>query len=134
MSGRRRYATSMDDSTPSSSSPGAGTPRVRLQIKQGAAIGPGKAALLEALERTGSISAAGRELGMSYRRAWLLIHSVNQAYKQPLVEASKGGAGGGGAQLTPLGREVLSLYRRMERKALRAIQTDIDTLQQLLHE
>lgn len=116
-----------------SSAPSSPT-RVRLQIKQGAAIGPGKAALLEALERTGSISAAGREMGMSYRRAWLLIHSVNQAYRQPLVEASKGGAGGGGAQLTPLGREVLSLYRRMERKALRAIQTDIDVLQKLLHE
>jgi N-terminal domain of molybdenum-binding protein len=63
---------------------------VRLQIKQGTALGPGKAALLEALERTGSISAAGRALDMSYRRAWLLIHSVNQAYKEPLVEASKG--------------------------------------------
>lgn len=109
-------------------------PRVRLQIKQGTAIGPGKAALLEALERTGSISAAGRELGMSYRRAWLLIHSVNQAYKEPLVEASKGGAGGGGAQLTSLGREVLAIYRRMERKAVRAIQPEIDTLQRLLHD
>lgn len=121
----------MDDvKTPSV--PDSELPRVRLQIKQGAAIGPGKAALLEALERTGSISAAGRDLGMSYRRAWLLIHSVNQAYKEPLVEASKGGAGGGGAQLTPLGREVLSIYRRMERKAIRAIQPEIDILQRLL--
>ncbi len=125
----------MDENSPndSMSSPPA-APRVRLQIKQGTALGPGKAALLEALERTGSISAAGRELNMSYRRAWLLIHSVNQAYKQPLVEASKGGAGGGGALLTPLGREVLSIYRRMERKALRAIQPDLDVLQKLLHE
>lgn len=123
---------SPDDSasTPTASQP----PRVRLQIKQGAALGPGKAALLEALERTGSISAAGRELNMSYRRAWLLIHSVNQAYKQPLVIASKGGAGGGGAELTPLGREVLAIYRRMERKAMRAIQHDLDTLQSLLHD
>jgi molybdate transport system regulatory protein len=109
-------------------------PRVRLQIKQGTALGPGKAALLEALDRTGSISAAGRELNMSYRRAWLLIHSVNQAYKEPLVVASKGGAGGGGAELTPLGREVLAIYRRMERKALRAIQQDLETLQSLLHD
>ena len=127
----------MDENSPndSMSSPAAASPpRVRLQIKQGTALGPGKAALLEALERTGSISAAGRELNMSYRRAWLLIHSVNQAYKQPLVEASKGGAGGGGAQLTPLGREVLSIYRRMERKALRAIQPDLDVLQKLLRE
>ncbi|MBN2691180.1 MAG: LysR family transcriptional regulator [Burkholderiaceae bacterium] len=127
----------MDENSPndSMSSPAAASPpRVRLQIKQGTALGPGKAALLEALERTGSISAAGRELNMSYRRAWLLIHSVNQAYKQPLVEASKGGAGGGGALLTPLGREVLSIYRRMERKALRAIQPDLDVLQKLLHE
>lgn len=110
----------------------AALPRVRLQIKQGVAHGPGKAALLEALERTGSISAAGRALDMSYRRAWLLIHSVNQAYQSPLVEAVKGGAGGGGAQLTPLGREVLSIYRRMERKALRAIQPDLELLQGLL--
>jgi molybdate transport system regulatory protein len=117
-----------------SSPPETSLPRVRLQIKQGTALGPGKAALLEALERTGSISAAGRELNMSYRRAWLLIHSVNQAYKQPLVEASKGGVGGGGAILTPLGREVLSIYRRMERKALRAIQPDLDVLQKLLHD
>ena len=114
--------------------PPADTARVRLQIKQGTALGPGKAALLEALKRTGSISAAGRALDMSYRRAWLLIHSVNQAYKEPLVEASKGGAGVGGAQLTPLGREVLSIYRRMERKALRAIQPDLDVLQKLLRE
>lgn len=127
----------MNENSPndSMSSPAsASAPRVRLQIKQGTALGPGKAALLEALERTGSISAAGRELNMSYRRAWLLIHSVNQAYKQPLVEASKGGAGGGGALLTPLGREVLSIYRRMERKALRAIQPDLDLLQKLLHD
>ncbi|MGE0072799.1 MAG: winged helix-turn-helix domain-containing protein [Thiomonas sp.] len=124
----------MDENSTFPSSPSRSQPRVRLQIKQGTAIGPGKAALLEALERTGSISAAGRELEMSYRRAWLLIHSVNQAYKQPLVEASKGGAGGGGAQLTPLGREVLSIYRRMERKALRAIQTDLEALEKLLHD
>lgn len=124
-----------NSTTDSVSSPAESSPtRVRLQIKQGTALGPGKAALLEALERTGSISAAGRELNMSYRRAWLLIHSVNQAYKEPLVEASKGGAGGGGAILTPLGREVLSIYRRMERKALRAIQPDLDVLQKLLHE
>ena len=127
----------MDDNRTAETPPNSAAapqPRVRLQIKQGTALGPGKAALLEALERTGSISAAGRELDMSYRRAWLLIHSVNQAYKQPLVEASKGGAGGGGAQLTPLGREVLSIYRRMERKALRAIQPDLDVLQKLLHD
>ncbi|MGC8508163.1 MAG: winged helix-turn-helix domain-containing protein [Thiomonas sp.] len=125
-----------ENSTHDSASPPtvASPPRVRLQIKQGTALGPGKAALLEALERTGSISAAGRELNMSYRRAWLLIHSVNQAYKQPLVEATKGGAGGGGALLTPLGREVLSIYRRMERKALRAIQPDLEELQKLLHD
>ncbi|OYV35078.1 MAG: LysR family transcriptional regulator [Thiomonas sp. 20-64-5] len=124
----------MDENNTTDGVPSPPEPRVRLQIKQGTALGPGKAALLEALERTGSISAAGRELNMSYRRAWLLIHSVNQAYREPLVEASKGGAGGGGAILTPLGREVLSIYRRMERKALRAIQPDLDVLQKLLHD
>ncbi len=109
-------------------------PKVRLEIKQGTAIGPGKARLLEAMARTGSISAAARELDMSYRRAWLLASSLNQAFKSPLIEASKGGSGGGGALLTPLGYEVLRRYRRMEYKALRAIDSDMRAFNTLLRD
>ncbi|MBW4046459.1 MAG: LysR family transcriptional regulator [Proteobacteria bacterium] len=109
-------------------------PKVRLEIKQGTAIGPGKARLLEAMARTGSISAAARELDMSYRRAWLLASSLNQAFKSPLIEASKGGSGGGGALLTPLGYEVLRRYRRMEYRALRAIESDMRAFNALLRE
>nr|WP_288118042.1 LysR family transcriptional regulator [Thiomonas sp.] len=116
--------------------PGASTPqpKVRLEIKQGTAIGPGKAKLLEALARTGSISAAARDMDMSYRRAWLLASSLNRAFKGPLVEASKGGSGGGGALLTPLGYEVLRRYRRLEQKAMRAIEADMRAFNALLRE
>lgn len=78
------------------------------------AIGPGKAQVLEAIEREGSISAAGRAMGMSYRRTWLLVDSTNRCWKEPLVEASPGGGATKGARLTPLGREVLAAFRAME--------------------
>jgi molybdate transport system regulatory protein len=109
-------------------------PKVRLEIKQGTAIGPGKAKLLEALARTGSISAAARDMDMSYRRAWLLASSLNRAFKAPLMEASKGGSGGGGALLTPLGYEVLRRYRRLEQKAMRAIEADMRVFNTLLRD
>ena len=118
--------------SPNPSTPPA--PKVRLEIKQGTAIGPGKAKLLEALARTGSISAAARDMDMSYRRAWLLASSLNRAFKEPLVEASKGGSGGGGALLTPLGYEVLRRYRRLEQKAMRAIEADMRLFNTLLRE
>jgi molybdate transport system regulatory protein len=75
------------------------------------AIGPGKAALLEAIEQAGSISAAGRALGMSYRRTWMLVDVMNRCWSGPLVATAAGGAHGGGAKVTPLGREVLAAYR-----------------------
>jgi len=78
------------------------------------AMGPGKASLLEALDREGSISAAGRALGMSYRRAWLLVDTMNRCWSSPLVETATGGQKGGGARLTTLGREVLGAYRTLE--------------------
>ena len=76
--------------------------RVSIVFESGARIGPGKARLLESIRNTGSISAAAREMGMSYKRAWLLLDSMNQAFTEPLVTAAPGGAGGGGATLTPL--------------------------------
>jgi molybdate transport system regulatory protein len=90
-------------------------PRVKLSIvfESGARIGPGKAALLESIRETGSISAAARDMGMPYKRAWTLLDSMNRAFKRPVVEAASGGARGGGATLTPFGVDVLERYRRM---------------------
>ena len=70
--------------------------------------------VLEAIERCGSISAAGRDIGMSYRRTWLLVDLLNRCWRQPLVQTARGGGGGGGTRLTELGRRVLDQYRAME--------------------
>ncbi|TFU01485.1 LysR family transcriptional regulator [Polymorphobacter arshaanensis] len=78
------------------------------------AMGPGKADLLEAVRATGSISAAGRALGFSYRRTWLLVDTMNRAWREPLVATAHGGVKGGGAVLTPLGESVLGQYRALE--------------------
>jgi molybdate transport system regulatory protein len=80
--------------------------RVSIVFGSGARIGPGKAKLLESIRDTGSISAAARDMGMSYKRAWPLLDSMNQAFTEPVVSAAPGGAGGGGATLTPFGAEV----------------------------
>jgi molybdate transport system regulatory protein len=104
----------------------------RLQIKHGVAIGPGKAAMLEKIADLGSISAAGRALGMGYRTAWLLVDTMNANFKEPLVLSTKGGSGGGGAQLTPTGVDVLARYRAMEKRALKAIVKDVAYLQALI--
>jgi molybdate transport system regulatory protein len=106
--------------------------RLRLQLKYCVAIGPGKATLLEQIAQKGSISSAGREIGMSYKRAWLLVNGMNSHFRSPLVAAAKGGKHGGGAVLTLLGREVLQQYRCMEQKALRAITSDITRFEKLL--
>lgn len=90
------------------------TVRLRLVLAAGVAIGPGKADLLEAIGETGSIAAAGRRLGMSYKRAWHLVEELNRGFAEPLVRASRGGSGHGGAVLTPLGAEVLAAYRGIE--------------------
>jgi molybdate transport system regulatory protein len=80
------------------------------------AMGPGKADLLEAIAREGSISAAGRALGMSYRRTWTLVDTMNHCWVEPLVEAHPGGGKKRGAQLTDCGRTVLAAYRSLEKK------------------
>lgn len=88
------------------------------------AMGPGKADLLEAIDKHGSISAAGRALGMSYRRTWLLVDTMNRCWRDPLVDTAAGGSHGGGARLTPLGREVLERFRDMEQRIIAAIEGD----------
>lgn len=86
---------------------------LRLDFANGERLGPGKAALLEQIGRTGSISAAGRALGMSYRRAWELADSLNRTFREPVVATRHGGERGGGAELTPFGRKLLATYRTM---------------------
>lgn len=106
----------------------AGSPReLRLRVYAGPviAMGPGKADLLSAIAATGSISAAARELGMSYKRCWDLVSIMNESFATPLVATSAGGTGGGGTNLTPLGARVLHDYRRMHEIALAAIATDL---------
>lgn len=88
--------------------------RIRLDLAPGVSIGPGKAELLRGVAETGSISAAGRRIGMSYKRAWQLVDALNRHFDGPLVSAIRGGARGGGAQLTPLGAEVLDIYFALE--------------------
>lgn len=97
-------------------------------------MGPGRADLIDAIARTGSISAAGRELNMSYRRAWLLIESTNAAFVEPLVVTATGGAGGGGAMVTDFGQGVVERYRAMERKAAESIASDFSIFSKLLVE
>ncbi|PWG17520.1 winged helix-turn-helix domain-containing protein [Salibaculum griseiflavum] len=93
--------------------------RIRIVFDEDEMIGPGKADLLDGIARTGSIAGAGREMGMSYKRAWDLIGTLNAMFRGPLVESTRGGPGGGGAVLTDLGREVLGLYRDFEEAAAR---------------
>lgn len=121
-------------STPPSADPAqaSASPRLRVLFGHAIAIGPGKAELLERIAETGSISAAARRMGMSYRRAWLLVETMNACFRAPLVETAKGGAGGGGATLTALGLEVLQRYRRMEQAAAAAAAEELRALTELL--
>ena len=95
--------------------------KVQLMCGTEPAMGPGKALVLEAISRTGSISAAGRELGMSYRRTWLLVDSMNRCWDERLVETSKGGGDKGGAGLTSRGEAVLKSFRSLEARVERAM-------------
>ena len=99
-----------------------------------AMLGPGKADLLEKIGETGSIAAAGRAMGMSYKRAWLLVETMNAIFAEPLVASSRGGSAGGGAELTQTGRKVLSLYRALENRTLEAGNAEIEAICALLKE
>src|SRR6202046_4656425 len=102
---------------------------IRLDFELGRRLGAGKIALLEAVEKTGSISAAGRAHQMSYRRAWLLVDELNQMFVEPVVSAHHGGVKGGGAALTDQGRRVVALYRDAEAKMRAAAQGEIDAIE-----
>jgi molybdate transport system regulatory protein len=106
----------------------------RLRIRNGddIAVGPGKIELLEAIANTGSITAAAKLLGMSYRRAWLLVDTMNRCFKTRVVETEAGGNRGGGTRLTALGAEVVHSYRRIEARAAKAGASEIVALTRLL--
>jgi molybdate transport system regulatory protein len=106
--------------------------RLRVVLEPEIAIGPGKADLLQAIDETGSIAAGGRSLGMSYRRAWSLVEAMNADFATPVVNARRGGAAHGGAELTATGKRVLALYRRMEQRAGAAIRAEVRALRRLI--
>lgn len=107
-------------------------PRIRVNRGDVVIIGPGKADLLEAIEKTGSIRSASDAMGMSYMRAWSLIRTMNASFREPLVEKTRGGATRGGATLTPTGSKVLRIYRAMERTSLKAADPNWKKLRGLL--
>ena len=108
------------------------TIRIRIAFRENIAIGQGKADLLEAIHRTGSISGAARDLVMSYRKAWMLVDEMNQCFRSPVVLAAKGGLRGGGAQVTPLGLEALARFRQIQAKASAAIEADVRQFRKML--
>ena len=98
---------------------------LRIDLGPGQSVGPGKIRLLEAVAESGSISSAGRALGMSYRRAWMLIEQMNLSFRRKVVTTQLGGTHGGGAVLTPFGRELVKRYRAIEDKATGAAKAHI---------
>lgn len=105
---------------------------LRVDFGRSWALGPGKVRLLELIERHGSIAAAGRAMGMSYRRAWLLVDSLNRCFRQPVVATQLGGTRGGGAALTAFGRRVVRQYRAMEAEAGTAVARRLTALEAAL--
>src|SRR6202167_199131 len=102
--------------------------RLRIDFGPTASLGPGKVALLEHIERVGSLSQAARELGLSYRRAWQLLDDLNHSFREPVASASVGGVGGGGVQLTAFAKELIAAYRRVEPAALSETRTHFGSL------
>jgi len=102
--------------------------RMRVTVGEAIAVGPGKVALLEAVDEHRSISAAAKALGMSYRRAWLLIDELNRSLKSPAVTTAAGGANGGGTALTEVGHRLIQLYRGIEAQAEQACRAEIGEL------
>ena len=125
--------SSMVKSPPSRNSSKQGLkPQIRIMFRKAIAMGPGKADLLRAIDETGSISAAARQMEMSYRRAWLLVDTMNQAFKLPVVVTLTGGKAGGGAAVTDFGKEVLARYSAMEAKASASVAGELRTFAALM--
>lgn len=111
--------------------PDNGLSHLRVTLTEDAYVGPGRADLLELIDETGSISAAGRSMGMSYRRAWMLVQALNDGFGTSLVETSRGGSAQGGAVLTAFGREILARYRHMQQVSADAIADDVAVLRSM---
>jgi molybdate transport system regulatory protein len=105
---------------------------IRIDLEVGGRIGPGKIALLEAIRETGSISAAAHSMGMSYRRAWLLVDELNKLMIDPVVATAAGGTKGGGTTLTPAGDEAVALYHSIEAIARVAARREFRALDKLV--
>ncbi len=108
--------------------------RIRIIFGPEEMMGPGKAELLERIEKAGSIAAAGREMGMSYKRAWMLVETLNSMFREPLVRSVRGGARGGGAILTDAGKAALVEYRSLESGARAATQGNLARLRSMLRD
>jgi len=106
--------------------------RPRLYLDEGLSIGPGKIELLRAVACTSSISAAARRLGMPYKRAWMLIDSLNRGFGRPVVATAIGGKGGGGTRLTPLGERLVTAYDRLQARLNAAARSELDAFLDLL--
>lgn len=132
MPGKRTPSIKASNQKTRARSGAAVTPVVRFRMRITAgnviAIGPGKVELLEAIDKTGSITAAAKSLHMSYRRAWILLDTVNRSLREPAVDAARGGQHGGGSGLTEAGRQLINLYRHIETTAASVCQGDIKRL------
>lgn len=121
---------------PRSDRPAVAAPQARFRIRvtrgEEIAIGPGKIALLEAIREHGSITQAAREIGMSYRRAWMLLDELNRSLRKPATQSSPGGTHGGGSLLTPEGERLIELYREIERSAEQACAERLSQLLRLV--
>lgn len=107
-------------------------PRLRILSGKEVAFGPGKAGLLALVAETGSIGEAAKKMDMSYMRAWTLIRTMNACFKTPVIKTARGGQSGGGAELTPAGRNILALYKKMECDSLRVCGTSWKKFQKFL--
>jgi molybdate transport system regulatory protein len=123
--------TSSPASPPTASAKSANRLSIRVDLASGARIGPGKVAVLEAIAQSGSISAAGRTLHISYRRTWELVEDLNATLGAPVVQTAAGGSGGGGASLTELGQAVVSRYRAIEEDCAAAARKHLTALQRV---
>jgi len=105
---------------------------IRIDLANGDRIGPGKIALLEAIRDAGSISAGARKVGMSYRRAWLLVDDINHALEKPAVAPTMGGRQGGGAVLTPAGERIIEIYRSIETIARQSARDEFRAVEKIV--